>query len=344
MDAPPVQYMTTSDGLSLAYTLSGEGRPFVYAGSEFSNTQLSWDGQAFESPWLKGLQERFQLVFYDVRGRGMSQRNLGHFEPADDQRDLEALISHLDLSGVVLHSFGIYCHSVVRYALAQPQRVHCLILHNPTPGPWDWDWLEDLAEKNWEMLLDIMAGIGSASLEGRRAAGPSRTRERLGQTASPADFLLRHRAWSSSEASEEMSRLQVPVLVLYPRGLAARVPDAREGSIRVASVIRGARLISIEGDQILGDTGEALQTIEEFLASLPAKHQDAQRPAPPGALSQREVDVLRLLAAGKSNAQIAGELVISQNTVIRHVSNIFAKIGAENRAQAAVFARDHGIG
>jgi DNA-binding NarL/FixJ family response regulator len=61
-------------------------------------------------------------------------------------------------------------------------------------------------------------------------------------------------------------------------------------------------------------------------------------------LSSREVEVLRLLALGKSNAQIAAELVISQNTVIRHVSNIFAKIGAENRAQAAVYARDHGIG
>ena len=53
--------------------------------------------------------------------------------------------------------------------------------------------------------------------------------------------------------------------------------------------------------------------------------------------------MLRLLGVGKSNAQIADELVISQNTVIRHVSNIFAKIGAENRAQAAVYARNHGI-
>jgi DNA-binding NarL/FixJ family response regulator len=61
-------------------------------------------------------------------------------------------------------------------------------------------------------------------------------------------------------------------------------------------------------------------------------------------LSAREIEVLRLLAAGKSNAQVADELVISQNTVIRHVSNIFAKIGVDNRAQAAVYARDHGIG
>jgi two-component system, NarL family, response regulator LiaR len=60
-------------------------------------------------------------------------------------------------------------------------------------------------------------------------------------------------------------------------------------------------------------------------------------------LSAREVEVLRLLAVGQSNQQIADEFVISLNTVNRHVSNIYAKIDAENRAQAAVYAKEHGI-
>jgi DNA-binding NarL/FixJ family response regulator len=60
-------------------------------------------------------------------------------------------------------------------------------------------------------------------------------------------------------------------------------------------------------------------------------------------LSSREAEVLRLLAAGRSNQQIADELVISLNTVRRHVSNIFDKTGAANRAQAAVYAKDHGL-
>jgi DNA-binding NarL/FixJ family response regulator len=62
-----------------------------------------------------------------------------------------------------------------------------------------------------------------------------------------------------------------------------------------------------------------------------------------GGLSERELEVLRLLAAGKSNLQIADALVISLNTVRRHVSNIFDKTGAANRAQAAIYARDHGL-
>ena len=60
-------------------------------------------------------------------------------------------------------------------------------------------------------------------------------------------------------------------------------------------------------------------------------------------LSGREVEVLRLIAEGRSNAGIAEALVISHNTVIRHVSNIFAKTGAANRTEAARYAHRHGL-
>jgi DNA-binding NarL/FixJ family response regulator len=52
---------------------------------------------------------------------------------------------------------------------------------------------------------------------------------------------------------------------------------------------------------------------------------------------------LRLIARGLSNQQIADELVISVNTVRRHVSNVFDKTGVANRAQATAYAKDHGI-
>jgi DNA-binding CsgD family transcriptional regulator len=67
------------------------------------------------------------------------------------------------------------------------------------------------------------------------------------------------------------------------------------------------------------------------------------RPAYPGGLSEREVEVLRLVAAGKSNQQIADALVISPNTVVRHISHIFSKTGAANRTEAAAYASRHGL-
>jgi DNA-binding NarL/FixJ family response regulator len=60
-------------------------------------------------------------------------------------------------------------------------------------------------------------------------------------------------------------------------------------------------------------------------------------------LSEREVEVLRLLAGGRSNAEIAAELVLSVRTVEKHVANIYAKIGARGRADAATYALRQGL-
>jgi len=58
----------------------------------------------------------------------------------------------------------------------------------------------------------------------------------------------------------------------------------------------------------------------------------------PHQLTQREREVLRLVALGKNNPEIAGELFISVNTVTRHITNIFAKTSTKNRVEAAVYA------
>ena len=63
----------------------------------------------------------------------------------------------------------------------------------------------------------------------------------------------------------------------------------------------------------------------------------------PGGLSDREVEVLTLVAAGKSNPEVAEALFLSTNTVYRHVANIFAKINVSNRVEAATYAKDKGI-
>jgi DNA-binding CsgD family transcriptional regulator len=61
----------------------------------------------------------------------------------------------------------------------------------------------------------------------------------------------------------------------------------------------------------------------------------------PGGLTAREAEVLRLVASGQSNAKIATELVLSEKTVARHLSNIFGKLGVESRTAAAAYAFEH---
>jgi DNA-binding NarL/FixJ family response regulator len=82
--------------------------------------------------------------------------------------------------------------------------------------------------------------------------------------------------------------------------------------------------------------GERAGVLLGGLAAAPA-------PAWPAGLTGREVEVLRLIAAGHSNRAIAQALLISPNTVLRHVSNIFAKTGVANRAEAAAYATRQGL-
>jgi DNA-binding NarL/FixJ family response regulator len=66
--------------------------------------------------------------------------------------------------------------------------------------------------------------------------------------------------------------------------------------------------------------------------------------APPtGGLTQRELEVLRLVVTGSTNADIAAALVISVPTVQRHLANIYQKIGARGRADATAYAFGHGM-
>ena len=150
--------------------------------------------------------------------------------------------------------------------------------------------------------------------------------------------------------------------------LAAMVAHARgavtlgEGDARVALVsLREAQQIWLDLDapyevartralvaracSALGDTETATLELEsaravfrELGAAPDLAHLDAPPPVGTHGLSRRELEVLRLVAAGKSNRQIATELVISEHTVARHVQNIYAKLGLSSRAAATAFA------
>ena len=81
---------------------------------------------------------------------------------------------------------------------------------------------------------------------------------------------------------------------------------------------------------------ERVTSLIEQAGSRPAK-----RPSYPDGLTAREVEVLGLVASGWSNREIAAELVLSARTVERHITNIYGKIGARGRADAANYAQGH---
>ena len=88
-----------------------------------------------------------------------------------------------------------------------------------------------------------------------------------------------------------------------------------------------------------------MRPLMERVAALQgrAEAQPVRVPAYPDRLSQREVEVLRLIAAGKSNREIAEELFISPNTAGHHVSNLLNKTGSSNRVELANYAARHDL-
>jgi DNA-binding NarL/FixJ family response regulator len=75
-----------------------------------------------------------------------------------------------------------------------------------------------------------------------------------------------------------------------------------------------------------------------------ARNAPVRRDIPPDGLTDREAEVLSLIAAGLSNTEIAERLLVAEATVKTHVNRIFAKTGSRDRAQAAVYAHRHGLG
>jgi DNA-binding NarL/FixJ family response regulator len=98
--------------------------------------------------------------------------------------------------------------------------------------------------------------------------------------------------------------------------------------------------VAAAGDALLAPA-ITRRLVERFAAA--ARDPDAALPERLAELTARELEVLRLIARGHSNAEIAGELVLGENTVKTHVSRVFAKLGLRDRAQAVVVAYETGL-
>ena len=129
---------------------------------------------------------------------------------------------------------------------------------------------------------------------------------------------LRHawRVWQELEAPYEAARVRVLI------GLACRQLEDDEMAALELEAARG----------VFAKLGAAPD-----LARVDSLAPRAESDAPHG-LTQRELEVLRLVAAGQSNRAIASELVLSEHTVARHLQNIFAKLGVSSRTAASAFA------
>jgi DNA-binding NarL/FixJ family response regulator len=140
----------------------------------------------------------------------------------------------------------------------------------------------------------------------------------------------------------EHPRTQVVVLTTFAEDaemLAALRAGARGYLTKDADadeVVRALRRVAS------GSADLAPEVQHRLLELLPQQTSVPPGPAP-HALTDRELDVLRLVAGGLSNAEIAGQLHVSEATVKTHINRLFAKTGVRDRAQAVAYAYRHGL-
>jgi DNA-binding CsgD family transcriptional regulator/pimeloyl-ACP methyl ester carboxylesterase len=343
MDAPPVQYVRTSDGYDIAYCVSGSGTGFVHVPFPFNHIQLFWRPDSAWLPWFVELRRRFRLVQYDFRGAGMSSRGLDADAYTMDRvyADLEQVIEASGIDRFVLFGVGPNVELARRYAVENPGRLLALVLIAPVIQAAPRGLTVDLARQDWELFLATLAGGGAELTREQRAADI----EVMRRIYTQHDYVtMTELYYQNLERPEKMkwtlSNIKVPTLVLHPRDFRLVRPESSQD---VAASIPGAMLVLVDGSSITGEVAQTVAAIDDFLASLAINEGQSLSISSAAGLSPREVEVLRLLAAGKSNREIADALVLSVNTVIRHVSNIYAKTGAANRAEATAFAAKQGL-
>jgi DNA-binding CsgD family transcriptional regulator/pimeloyl-ACP methyl ester carboxylesterase len=252
------------------------------------------------------------------------------------------LADRVGLSKFVLLAHSAMGKIAVHYAVTHPDRVTALALYQYADlHAGTRTGLLDMAKSDWTLLLQ------SAGRLGWPWVNPETIVPVLSDSIRQEDFLREYEVMSAQSGDEMLRNLRVPVLVMATRDQSRPTggePEAR----RIAAVIPDARLVLFDDvyggfDSDGNGVRPAIAALQKFLAEIEDEAPSINPSPASDGLSAREIEVLRLLAAGRSNQQIADELVISPNTVNRHVSNIYAKTGAANRAEAASYATRNGL-
>jgi len=337
---PRIQYAKTRDGVTIACYTQGEGRPFI----EMPPIPVSLASGHSRIPqwqaWNEQIAQRAMFIRYDCRGAGMSDRDVNDYSLDAWLLDLETVVDSLGLPPFTLFAGNSLAVPVaIAYGARWPARVSHLVLWQAhtrgshLTGHPGFAATLDLMERDWKLFSETLAHVTEGWAESEMAR---REAALIRENQTPRGLRAALTAASGIDVSGLLSEIRSPTLVLHRRGRGYELGESR----RVASEIPNARLVVVEGSSTswsLQHPEAVLRAIDEFRSSENGSGRSAVR------LSAREVEVLRLLAEGRSTREIGLDLVLTVRTVERHITNIYRKIDAHNRAQATAFALHHGL-
>ena len=358
-----IRILTAADGVRIAVAQTGTGAPLVRAAHWLSHLEFDWDSPIWRD-FLAELASDRMLVRYDERGTGLSDRDVADLSFEAMVGDLETVVDDLGLERFALLGMSQGAAISIAYAVRHPERV---------TRARDLRWLcararPPRSDSGSAARCRVVAGadpgrVGHADPKFRRVFAtmflPDGTPaqyeafDELQRVSATPDVAYRLRSmFDNIDVTALCSLVSVPTLVMHVRDDA--VVPFEEGRL-LAALIPRSRFVPLEGrSHMLVPSGpgwerffaELRAFLDHRIAADEADRSDrtarpADRPdADPAlaSLSEREREVMRLVAAGRTNAEIADAIVLSPRTIERHLSNVYAKLGLEGKAARAAAA------
>jgi pimeloyl-ACP methyl ester carboxylesterase/DNA-binding CsgD family transcriptional regulator len=337
------------DGRRIAWAAVGNGPPVVMGGWWMSHLELDLANRRFRD-FLAALARHRTVIRYDRPGTGLSDRDgPPPVTVAEEAKVLAAVVDAVGAGPVGVFAGSAGGPIAVRYAAEHADRVERLVLYgayldgSAIAAPAAREGLLGVIRQHWGLGSRVLADVfipGATVAERdefvrfQRAAAPAEL---------AADTLAAVYRYRVDDVAGE---LRAPTLVLHRRHDRA-IPF--ELGRRLAARIPGAAFVALDGADHLpwyGDAGAVARAALEFVG-VAAPEVELAAPTEwtrlETDLSARELEVLRLIAAGLSDAAIAERLALSPHTVHRHVANIRTKLRLPSRAAAVAHATRLGL-
>ena len=349
-----IRFCTAADGTRLAYSKVGAGFPLVKVANWLSHLEHDWNSPVWR-PWLEEFSRFHTLYRYDQRGCGLSDWNVPDLSFESLVGDLESVVDAAGLEAFVLFAMSQGGSVAIAYAARHPERVSRLIIsggylrgqRRRNPGPQQLKAIElelDLLGLSWGQENPAYRQVITSFLI------PEATPEQFAWfnnlqlvSTSPENAVRLQQTFNEVDVYELAANIRTPTLIIHARKDAA---VGFENGRQAASQIPGARLVILESRNhvLLAAEPAWAQFWEELNRFTRADGQslrspsgvEAEQPAGrlPGELTAREHDILRMLARGYQNDEIAARLVLSPKTVRNYVSNLYSKLQVKNRREA----------
>jgi pimeloyl-ACP methyl ester carboxylesterase/DNA-binding CsgD family transcriptional regulator len=347
-----IRFATSHDGVRLAYASSGSGPGVtIKAATWLSHIEQDWESPVW-SHLLREMSEHATFVRYDERGCGLSDWDVNDLSFASWVRDLETVADAAGAQRFTLLGISQGAAVAIAYAVRHPHRVSHLVLHggyargrlvrsNTAEQRAEAEMMCSLAQLGWgKEEASFRQFFTTQFIPGGTPEQHQWFNEMERLSTSPENAARFMREFNTIDVTALLPKVQCPTLVLHSIR-DARVPF-EEGRLLAMSIPK-AKFVPIDSPNhlLLGHEPGWQVWRDEIHNFLPGD--DAALDPAFDSLSARQLEILRLLAKARDNAQIAATLSLSEKTVRNQVSLIFEKLGVENRAQAIVLARDAGL-